>query len=212
MVIRSVLIKRLSLVFIVLIFSAKALAHPHSWIELNTTFVIDEDVQLVKVKQRWEFDAYYSMMTRADLLNEFSNEKQGLTETARRMINSLKDYEYFSELKVEGKKLKLGMPLDYSLSTKKKVGSSILVLEMTFNIMDKVKVENEKVSWRVFDPTYYISMNHDKASNVDIISKGTTECSKTLEVPAPSDEIVDYAKSLDKTQKNTRGLGVVAQT
>jgi ABC-type uncharacterized transport system substrate-binding protein len=204
---RLKIVSNVFLVILMLGLASPIYAHPHNWIELNTTFVLDQNAGLTQVKQRWEFDVYYSMMTRADLLNEFSNEEKGLVETARRMINSLKDYDYFSRLRVGGLKVNLGMPEEYRLYSKKKVGSTVLVLEMAFEIEDEIKFENKAVAWQVFDPTYYIAMNHDKESNVEIITSGATECSKTLETPEPSDETIEYAQSLDKDQKNTDGLG-----
>ena len=93
-------------------------AHPHNWIELNSRFVLDEHSHLIQVKQRWEFDLFYSLMTHADLLNEFDDEQQGLTATAERMIKNLSAFDYFSNLYLDGSNIALGLPKEYSLKKK----------------------------------------------------------------------------------------------
>ena len=188
-------------------FAAFVHAHPHNWIDLNSTFILDSDSQLVQIKQRWGFDMYYSLMTHADLLNEFGDEETGLSATAKRMIENLEAYNYFSSLKVDGTVIGLGVPDKYRLFTSKKDGEFILVLEMTFDIEPGVKIENHTLAWQVFDPTYYIAMNHATVNNIEIIGGNATECSRQLKYPEPSDELIDYAQALDRTQKETDGLG-----
>ncbi len=185
----------------------KIQAHPHNWIALNTDFVLDDQLRLIQVKQEWEFDTYYSLMTHADLLNEYGDEQEGLPATAERMIRNLKEYDYFSKLSLDGSNIALGIPGQYSLFTREKEGKFFLVLEMTFDIKPVRNIENMTLAWQVYDPTYYIAMNHASESNIRIVGGDATECAKKLEFPEPSDELVDYAQSLDRTQKDTEGLG-----
>ena len=63
------------------------------------------------------------------------------------------------------------------------------------------------LSWRVFDPAYYIDMRHQKLSQVTLHKGNDTECSTRIEQPNPSEEIIAYATSLDRSQKDTKGLG-----
>ncbi|KZZ60928.1 hypothetical protein A3760_26260, partial [Oleiphilus sp. HI0122] len=182
-------------------------AHPHNWIQLNSTFVLDDQARLIGIKQRWEFDFYYSMIMHADLLNEFGDELLGLSETATAMIKNLKPYTYFSELKAHDAVVDLGMPEKYQLTTTKVDGQLVLVLDMEFDIDQKIPVEGTRLEWRVFDPTYYIAMNHETERNIEIVGGNATECTKQLKFPEPTDEEIDYAQSLDKTQRDTDGLG-----
>lgn len=182
-------------------------AHPHNWIQLETRFVLDESSRLIQVHQRWEFDPYYSLMTHADLLNEFGDEQKGLQLTAERMVRNLKGYDYFSTLRIDGKPIKLSVPDQYQLYTRMQLGQFILGLEMRFKPKTIINIENKTLAWQVFDPTYYISMDHSTENNIRIIGGNATECSKTLDIPEPSDELINYAQSLDQTQKDTDGLG-----
>lgn len=197
-----------SLVAIALAMGANiAQAHPHNWIELSSRFVLDDQARLVRIEQRWEFDFYYSLMMHADLLNEFGSEEKGLPATADDFIRNLESYHYFSTLELDDKQVDLGVPEGYKLSTKMREGQMVLVLDMSFEIEQKLPIESKTVSWRVFDPTYYIAMNHVTESNLEIVGGNATECSKTLEFPEPSEDLIDYAQSLDRSQKDTDGLG-----
>lgn len=182
-------------------------AHPHNWIALNTTFVLNDKAQLVELTQSWEFDIYYSMMTMADVLNEYPDEATGLPATASEMIRNLRGYDYFSSLRLNDRSIALPTPTKYLLKNKLKEGGMVLELEMTFVFDEGISVEGETLAWQVYDPTYYIAMNHATKKNIQIVGGNATECSKSLEFPEPSDELIDYAQSLDRTRKDTDGLG-----
>lgn len=195
-------------VYIALLVQASSLkAHPHNWIVLNSRFVLDDEARLVAIHQRWEFDFYYSLMMHADLLNEYGSEDVGLPATADSMIKNLESHHYFSKLKLGDTALELGVPDQFQLSTKNAEGQLILVLDMTFSFDQETKIENQTLIWQVYDPTYYIAMNHTSENNIEIVGGNATECSKQLQFAEPSDELIDYAQSLDRAQKDTKGLG-----
>jgi ABC-type uncharacterized transport system substrate-binding protein len=50
-------------------------------------------------------------------------------------------------------------------------------------------------------------MNHATENNIEIIGGNGTECAKTLELPEPPNYLLDYAQSLDRSQKDTDDLG-----
>lgn len=183
------------------------MAHPHNWIGLHSRFTLDEQARLIQLTQRWEFDMYYSMMTHADLLNEYGNEETGLQETAKQMVRNLASVDYFSELRIDEFGIQLPMPTQYALRHKKKEGQSTLELEMTFHLEPDLNVENKTLTLRVFDPTYYIAMQHMDESSIEVTGGNATECSRELKLPSPSDELLEYAGSLDRSQTNTDGLG-----
>jgi ABC-type uncharacterized transport system substrate-binding protein len=188
-------------------FSKYSLAHPHSWVDLKSEFTLDEQGRLTSLTQHWEFDVYYSMMTIADMMNDHGDKQKGLVLLSKMMTKSLKKYHYFSELKINNTLVKLPPPSNSQLTTKLSEGQEKLKLSMHFEFQHPKTIENKPISFRVFDPTYYIDMRHYKASQVIIHSQNATECSTTVALPEASDELVEYANSLDKTQKDTQGLG-----
>ncbi|MGK0476309.1 MAG: ABC-type uncharacterized transport system substrate-binding protein [Oleispira sp.] len=134
----------------------------------------------------WKFDVYYSTIRLADIKNGHGNQEQGLRKMAKEMTKNLKNYHYFSELKVENRLIKL---------TKH------------FSMVNPLDVKGKALSLRVFDPTYYIDMRHQKPSQILIHNNKGEKCSIYIETPKPSAEIIEYATTLDRTQKNTKGLG-----
>ena len=182
-------------------------AHPHSWINLKTEFIMDDQGRLSGLTQHWEFDVYYSMMTYADMMNDYGDEQKGLLKLGQGMVNSLKGYAYFSTLELNGHLIQLDTPYDQTLRITYPKGQQTLTLTMHFELSKAQVIENKTLSFRVFDPSYYIDMRHYTASQVIIHTKNATECSSTVTLPEPPDELVEYAASLDKTQKDTTGLG-----
>ena len=67
------------MLLLALFWSSHIAAHPHSWINLKTDFILDDQGRLSGITQHWEFDAYYSMMTYADIMNEHGDEQDTTT-------------------------------------------------------------------------------------------------------------------------------------
>lgn len=190
-------------------FSASiAHAHPHTWIELNSKFVIDQNGRLTEINQKWEFDVFFSLMALDDAINEHGSEEKALTETAKQMIENLANYDYFSSLRMQDSSITLNTPEQYSLVTKEKYGQQVLELEMTFAIEGEVMVADQDIEYQVYDPTYYISMLHSQESNIKIVGESSEACTTQLNQPKPSNELVEYAQSLDRNQTGTDGLGI----
>lgn len=182
-------------------------AHPHSWIDLKTEFILDDKHQLVAIKQRWVFDTYYSVIKLADISNEHADQQSGLAYVAKDMAKNLRGYGYFSELIIDSQSIVLPEPDESVLTTIFQKGQQQLVLTMNFAFDSAVVLHKKVLSWRVFDPTYYIDMRHHTLSQIVIRQPPNIECSTQLNIPTPSDELINYASSLDRTQKDTQGLG-----
>lgn len=201
------MMNRVVSILLLLASTSLAQAHPHNWIQLDSIFVLNGQAQLIEIKQTWEFDFYYSLMMHADLMNEFGDEEAGLAETATAMIKNLESYQYFSELKVDNEIIDIGVPERYQLTATQIDGQLILVLDMEFDIEQIIGVEGKNLAWKIYDPTYYIAMNHETESNIKISGGNATECTTQLMFPNPSDDTIEYAQSLDRSQKDTNGLG-----
>lgn len=187
--------------------SASLYAHPHNWINLKSDFILNDDGRLIQINQRWEFDVYYSMITYTDAMNEHGSEEKGLHASATRIVQNLESYNYFSSLKLGGVSIDLREPGTYKLSTIKKGDQMALVLEMGFDIEPGMNIKDKELQWQVYDPTYYIAMNHWNKNMIRVINSSSA-CNMQLDIPEPSDDVIEYALSLDRNQKDTGGLGV----
>lgn len=192
---------------LLLLFSSLIQAHPHNWIALNSRFVLDDQAQLISIEQRWEFDVFYSMMTLADVLNEYGSEEAGLPVFASRMIENLASYNYFSVLRLDSQVIQLSSPQRYALVSRQRDQQQVLELQMRFDLEKPLSIEARTLVFSVYDPTYYIAMNHANEHNIVIEGGNASECVLELKFAEPSEDLLDFAQSLDQSQKDTDGLG-----
>ncbi len=182
-------------------------AHPHSWIDLQTTFFLNEFGKLTRIAQKWQFDAYYSVMTLSDLKKEYGDERAGLQMMAARMVKNLASYHYFSDLRIDGVKVPVNVPSEHTLKKVESDGQNYLQLEMVFDFETGVTLNHSTLAWQVFDPTYYIAMEYAGDDQVKLVVQSDLDCQKKRTIPEPSNELLNYALSLDRNEKGSDGLG-----
>lgn len=183
-------------------------AHPHSWIDMKADMILDEQGQLIAIRQHWSFDTYFSMVTLADAINEHGDKETGLKKMADQMIANLTRLRFFSVLTVDGNEIELPRPSSYQLAENTHKEPTVLELEMRFDITQSMDIQDKSLTWSVFDPTYYIAMNYWTVENVSIEGGPGAQCQLNLDSPNPSFELIEYAQSLDRTRKDTDGLGI----
>ncbi len=190
------------------LYAQSVAAHPHSWIDMKADMILDGQGQLIAIRQHWVFDTYFSMVTLADAINEHGDKETGLRKLADQFIHNLTEYQYFSVLTIDGAEIELPHPSSYRLTENTEGEQSILELEMRFDLASPPVVKDKNLVWSVFDPTYYIAMNYSKVNNVSIEGEKGAQCRLNLDLPSPSFELIEYAQNLDRTRKDTDGLGI----
>ncbi|MDJ0833498.1 MAG: DUF1007 family protein [Gammaproteobacteria bacterium] len=183
-------------------------AHPHYWINLKADMILDEQGRLTAIRQHWAFDVFFSMMTTADVVREHGDKATGLSKMGDQMINNLAGHQYFSELSIDGSEIAMPRPSTYRLTENTEPEQPILELEMRFDISPPLAIKDKSLVWSVYDPTYYIAMNYATVDNVTIQGEQGAQCGLNLDVPNPSSELIEYAQQLDRTQRETDGLGI----
>jgi len=183
-------------------------AHPHSWVGLTSDFVINENSELIEIRQRWIFDAFYSALTLDDLRKQFPDEVLALKFQSDQIVENLESKNYFSNLVVNEKSIPIKAPYKWHMSSIKVEDEELLILEMLFKIIP-TSLNQGIIDWAVYDPTYYVSMQHETVEYVRIINNSSSECEPALIQASPTDEQAMYAASLDKTDKASGGLGNV---
>lgn len=189
-----------------LLCSNAVLAHPHNWIDLRTQINIDERGYLTGFSQHWSFDQFFSMISYAELMNEYNDEPIGLASTAMKMVANVAPDSYLSELKVAGEVIPLPVPKRYTLESVSVNGSPILVLKMNFILKEPKLVKGKSITLQTFEPTYFVAMNYPSQEHVRVASNAL-HCTAQLIRATPSEELIDYATSLDRNVKETQGLG-----
>ena len=109
-----------------------ASAHPHVWVTTQTT-VLYENGTIVGLRHKWSFDEFYTTMA----LDGLDTNKDGvfdrdeLAPLAQVNIDGLKEFDYFTIVKLAGESLKFQAPKDYYLEHAEGSPSQSQVTDMT---------------------------------------------------------------------------------
>ena len=93
-----------------------ARAHPHVWVTTQTT-VLYENGTIVGLRHKWSFDDFYTSMALQglDINNDGVYDRSELAELAKVNIDGLKEFDYFTIVKLGGETLKFQIPRDFYL-------------------------------------------------------------------------------------------------
>jgi ABC-type uncharacterized transport system substrate-binding protein len=137
----------------------RAAAHPHLWIDAVTTFVF-EDHALVGLRHQWRFDELFS----AFVIEEHDGDGDGAFDAAEtqavraQAFANLREYDYFTHLRIGGKKLPLDEVSDFAAEN----DDGALVYSFTMPLPDPVVPGAEPVAVGIYDPEYYVEILLDE--------------------------------------------------
>lgn len=84
-------------------------AHPHVWITVEST-VLYEQGSVAGIKHKWTFDEFYTAMAiqGLDTNNDGNYDRQELTELAKVNIDGLREFAFFTHVKLADHALEVG--------------------------------------------------------------------------------------------------------
>ena len=185
--------------------SSSGQAHPHAWIDLRSTVVLDQDSKVVGVRVHWIFDAFYTLFT----LEAIDPDRDGIAEPAlvrelaKDNLKNLAVYSYFTYIDVDGQRPEYGAVVDYDSFLK----GDNLIMEFVVPLAQPVDPTAQAFSYAVYDPTYYIEIFHVEGYTLKADGPMPAGCELELEEPNPNPEMVTFAASLDRTESGGDGLG-----
>ncbi len=169
------------------------LAHPHSFIGLTTTMVVQGDT-LTGLKMRWVMDE----ITSADLLYDAGRAKAGdevWKKLAVEVMANVLAQHYFTELWHNDKRVKFSAtPQDYQLSREEHNA----VLTFVLPLAKPQPLAGQSYRFSTFDPTYYVDMFYENDADVALPKALQSRCRVAVKTPKPGDEVLAFAQSLDK--------------
>jgi len=217
--------------------AAPAVAHPHAWISVRTTIMLDSTDRVIAIREHWLFDKAYSAYALAD----FSPHKKDvfteadLLPLAKENIANLKEYGYFTVFEdMRGASVKLGEAEDIAGSyeqsppnerekvvlyatpqrMKKKFDmASVKQISMDFTIPLAVPVDlrGRNVAYRIYDPTYYVDMTHYERNPVSFVRAHdgavVSTCQASVILPKTDQAMIFSAAALDKNATAPKDLG-----
>ena len=187
-----------------LFFSCTVLAHPHAFIDMQTTPIIENN-QFIGLSMKWTLDEPSSSAVIYDMKQaKTKNDQQKLIDD---VMGNVVSEHYFSYLyDAQNNKIKYSPhPKNYGVKIRG------LQLQYYFDVplAHSQNLEKNTFSLQTYDPTYYVAMTYASKSAVDF-SALPKNCQGKLIEPNVDEKIQTYASSLDKSQKNEDdSLGVM---
>jgi len=134
---------------------APALAHPHVFVTMKSEIVYDAEGRVTGIRQAWTFDDMFSTYATQGLESKekgvFTREE--LAPLAEVNVTSMKEFDFFTQAKLNGKKAEFDAPVDYWLEFK----DSFLTLHFTLPVKGPVKTQD--LSLEIYDPVYFVSFS-----------------------------------------------------
>ncbi len=135
-----------------------AVAHPHVYVTMKSEIVYDAEGRMTGIRHHWTFDDMFSSYATQGLASKqkgvFTREE--LQPLAEVNITSMKEFEYFTEGKLNGQKVEFAAPTDYFLELK----DQLLTLHFTLPL--KAPVQTKSVDLDIYDPLYFVAFEFDE--------------------------------------------------
>ncbi|MEO1206779.1 MAG: DUF1007 family protein [Pseudomonadota bacterium] len=161
-------------------FATPATAHPHVWVNVQTTVAYDVG-KLKGITHRWTFDDMYTAMAiqGLDKNGDGKYDREELKELAQVNIDGLKEFDYFTYAKLGDQDLNLDQPIDYWLEHT----GGILSLHFTLPLAEPVLAEAEGFNYQVYDPSYFIAFDLAEKDPVKLGAGAPEGCTADISVP-----------------------------
>ena len=116
-----------------------ALAHPHVWVTMKSELTYAPDGAVTGVRHAWSFDEMFSTFATQGLETKQKGvfTREDLKPLAEVNVNSLKEYDFFTHAKANGKKTAFNDPVDYWLE----FADGLLTLHFTLPLKSPVRAQ-----------------------------------------------------------------------
>ena len=140
-------------------------AHPHVWVTMTSELVYAPDGTVTGVRHAWAFDDMFSSFATQGIETKQKGvfTREDLAPLAQVNVDSLKDFDYFTYAKANGKKTEFEGPTDYWLEYK----DEVLVLHFTLPFKSPVKAQRLDVE--VYDPTYFVDFTMAEKDPIKLV-------------------------------------------
>lgn len=174
---------------------SKALAHPHSFIDMQVIPDIQQQ-QFVGLAFTWKMDPMTSADIAYELKNHQESDPQWKQQAATIMANILAQ-DYFTDLYVNGKKISFqAIPSHYQLQR----DGLQLIFTFTAVFKQAFPVAGANIEFMTYDPTFFVSMSYPDKTAISSPSALQSQCKISLHEADVPDELRFYADSLDIDQ------------
>lgn len=174
-------------------------AHPHVWVTMTSEIIYAPDGTVTAVRHAWTFDDMFSAFATQGLdqaqKGVFTREE--LQPLAKVNVESLKEYDFFTFAKADGKKAEFVDPTDYHLEYKNQA------LTLHFVLPLKAPLTAKRLDLQIFDPSFFVDFSFDpKAKYPAVLVGAPAQCKFTVAKPREMD--ANLAQRLSEIPPETR--------
>jgi nickel/cobalt transporter (NicO) family protein len=178
--------------FTAAILAEPAAAHPHAFIALRTSLLLNEQGLVTGVREEWQFDDNYT----ATALEGLDTDGDGTYSAAEiapltdENIKSLREYDYFTVIRQKGEKQAIA---DVTAARQVHDGS-LLKMVMDVPLVTPLDPTRGEIQVKVYDPEFFIAYDYQKADAFSVAGgKLPASCQAQL-LPVPTDEELEQKR------------------
>lgn len=180
-----------------------ASGHPHAWIDLRSRVLLDDQGRIEALELDWLFDDFYTTFIAGEFVEAGKSSEEFLRDLARENLANLTEYDYFTDVKVDGVKIALGDVTRYEMG----LLDNRLWLRFELPLGAPVDPKRHRVSFAVYDPTYYIEILNMEGEPITFSGPDADGCLGRIIPANPTPEAMSLAYALDQTETAGDGLG-----
>jgi ABC-type uncharacterized transport system substrate-binding protein len=185
---------------------SKAAAHPHVWVTIKSELVYAPDGSVTGVRHAWTFDDMFSAFATQGLESKVKGAftREELKPLAEVNVTSLKEYDFFTYAKADGKKSQFNEPVDYYLEYK----DALLTLHFTLPFKTPVKAKNLDLA--IYDDSFFVDFTFAEQDAAALVG-APAQCKLTVARPNDTSALQSQRLELSRIPQSESLSGVGAQ-
>ena len=154
-----------ALAVLALLCAGQARAHPHVWVTMKSDVVYGPDGTATGVRHAWTFDDMFSTFATQGLASKEKGKftREELTPLAEVNVTSLKEFDYFTTARANGKKAEFNPPADYWLE----FTDGLLTLHFTLPF--KTPARAQTLDFEMYDQLYFVDFSFAEKEPVQLV-------------------------------------------
>jgi ABC-type uncharacterized transport system substrate-binding protein len=180
--------------------TAAAHAHPHVWVTVKSELVYAPDGTVTGVRHAWTFDDMFSTFATQGIESKTKGEftREELAPLAEVNVSSLKEYDFFTYAKANGKKVEFEEPpAGYYLDFNPK--DTVLTLHFTLPLKAPVKAKD--LVLEVYDREFFVDFSFAEKDPVKLVG-APAQCK--LSIGRPQEMGASLTQQLSKLGADQR--------
>jgi ABC-type uncharacterized transport system substrate-binding protein len=164
-----------------LLTAVAASAHPHVWVTMHSELVYAPDGTITGVRHAWTFDDMFSVFATQGIESKKKGEftREELAPLAEVNVTSLKEYNFFTYAKANGKAIEFNEPpAGYYLEFDTK--DTVLTLHFTLPVKAPVKAKD--LTLEVYDREFFVDFSFNEKDPAKLVG-APAQCKLTVKRP-----------------------------